>query len=71
MYPTPRLRTTGIPQEPLIGVRPVRTANDSDTNCQCADCDTNDCGTNNPCGVQPIKPGTEPTMLEHLASLKG
>ena len=49
-YPAPEMHTTGILQGSIVGIRPDLAKRDvvADGECQCADCDTGDCGPNNP-----------------------
>ncbi|MGH7954037.1 MAG: hypothetical protein ACREFE_19250 [Limisphaerales bacterium] len=48
-YATPELHTTDILQDPIIGIRPDLGKREIvDGQCQCSDCDTGDCGPNNP-----------------------
>ena len=64
MYNAPRLKTTGIPQEgsPIGVFPPIR----ADSQCQCSDCSSDDCGPNNPFSVTP-DPDTEAlSMIDFL-----
>jgi hypothetical protein len=63
MYASPLLKTTKQPQIDIIGVRPKAKADGADTQCQCADCGSNDCGPNNPCGIEPLRIDM-PTILD-------
>lgn len=65
MYASPRLKTTGLPQTEVLGIRPKMTADGADSQCQCADCDSDNCGPNNPCGIEPDGAGF-PTILDVL-----
>jgi len=50
-YSVPKLLTTEIVQErPIVGIRPSSPNSSIDDKCQCADCDSDDCGPNNPGG---------------------
>jgi hypothetical protein len=66
MYSAPRLKTTGIPQpEAPLGVYPPKSLQ-ADSQCQCSDCSSDDCGANNPCSVTPEPDSGALSMIEFL-----
>ncbi len=70
MYSVPKFNTPAVPQVEVVGIRPMRSANEAYSQCQCTDCDSNDCGPNNPCGIEPVKNGAPP-FLEFVKANTG
>lgn len=64
MLDIPSLKTSGIiHSEQVIGCSPSTSVGGK---CKCTDCSDDDCGPNNPCGVNPGYESSKKALIDFL-----